>query len=109
MADTWGLAKKATSIAVRVLNANGSGSTSYVLQYYQSIVFIFPLSFFLTLLFINTHNSGVIDGINWVVTQHGSGKKSVAKYVTLTSKILKIECIILTQYVTWWSKIYLNE
>lgn len=94
MADTWGLAKKATSIAVRVLNANGSGSTAYVktMWYYQNIAFIFPLSFFLTLLFTvaQTHNSGVIAGVNWVANQNTSGKKSVAKYVTLTSKILNV-------------------
>ena len=32
MSNTWGLARKATAIAVRVLNANGSGTTAYVMQ-----------------------------------------------------------------------------
>jgi subtilisin family serine protease len=50
MSDTWGLAKKATAIAVRVLDENGSG---YI--------------------------SGVINGINWVVNRHYSkGGRSVA-------------------------------
>ncbi|XP_041379811.1 LOW QUALITY PROTEIN: sexual differentiation process putative subtilase-type proteinase isp6-like [Gigantopelta aegis] len=50
MADTWGLAKKATAIAVRVLDEYGSG---YV--------------------------SGVVSGINWVVEQHyKKGRRSVA-------------------------------
>ncbi|XP_003384933.2 PREDICTED: proteinase T-like [Amphimedon queenslandica] len=50
MSSTWGLAKKATSVAVRVLDADGSG---YV--------------------------SGVVSGISWVAEQHQSrGRKSVA-------------------------------
>ena len=31
MADTWGLAKKATAIAVRVLDEYGSGYVRYIL------------------------------------------------------------------------------
>ena len=31
MSDTYGLAKKATAIAVRVLNNGGSGTTEYVI------------------------------------------------------------------------------
>ena len=43
MSNTWGLARKATAIAVRVLNANGSGTTAYVMQikttvFYYNIV-----------------------------------------------------------------------
>jgi subtilisin family serine protease len=49
MSDTWGLAKKGTAIAVRVLDQNGSGTTD-----------------------------GVIGGINWTAGQHSPGKKSVA-------------------------------
>lgn len=49
MSKTWGIAKKATAIAVRVLDQNGSGTTK-----------------------------GVIDGINWVADQHSSGAKTVA-------------------------------
>ncbi|KAL5479482.1 hypothetical protein EMCRGX_G023009 [Ephydatia muelleri] len=49
MSNTYGVAKKATAIAVRVLNENGSGT-----------------------------KSGVISGINWVAAQHTPGKKSVA-------------------------------
>ena len=30
MSNTWGLAKKATAIAVRVLDGNGFGTTAYV-------------------------------------------------------------------------------
>lgn len=48
MSNTWGLAKRATSIAVRVLDQNGSGSTV-----------------------------GVIGGIDWVAGQHSPGKKSI--------------------------------
>ena len=50
MSNTWGLAKRATSIAVRVLDQNGSGSTV-----------------------------GVIGGIDWVAGQHSPGKKSILK------------------------------
>jgi subtilisin family serine protease len=49
MSNTWGVAKGATAIAVRVLDQNGRGSTL-----------------------------GVISGINWTA-QVGSGRKSVAK------------------------------
>eukprot|EP00731_Ephydatia_muelleri_P006084 Em0003g332a len=48
MSNTYGVAKKATAIAVRVLDENGSGTTA-----------------------------GVISGINWVAGQHSSGKKTV--------------------------------
>ena len=32
MSNTWGLARKATAIAVRVLNADGGGTIAYVMQ-----------------------------------------------------------------------------
>ena len=46
---TWGVAKEATLVPVRVLDASGSGSTS-----------------------------GVISGINWVIGHHQSGERAVA-------------------------------
>ncbi|XP_019622766.1 PREDICTED: proteinase T-like [Branchiostoma belcheri] len=50
MSDAWGLAKKATAIAVKVLSRSGSGSTA-----------------------------GVIEGVEWTGEQHqGNNKKSVA-------------------------------
>ncbi|KAL5502263.1 hypothetical protein EMCRGX_G009008 [Ephydatia muelleri] len=49
MSNTYGLAKKATAIAVRVLDENGSG-----------------------------YMEDIISGIDWVAGQHTSGKKSVA-------------------------------
>ena len=35
MSDTWGVAKKATAFAVRVLDQNGSGSTRYIFYMLQ--------------------------------------------------------------------------
>ncbi|KAL5502273.1 hypothetical protein EMCRGX_G009019 [Ephydatia muelleri] len=56
MSNTYGVAKKATAIAVRVLDENGSGT-----------------------------NDNVIRGINWVASQHRAGKKSVANVTVMAS------------------------
>ena len=79
MSNTYGLARKATSIAVRVLNAGGSGSVALVIS---QLVCSCPESFVLQIYMFVTLPpslcSGVIAGINYVATD-GSGKKSVAK------------------------------
>ncbi|KAL5502275.1 hypothetical protein EMCRGX_G009021 [Ephydatia muelleri] len=56
MSNTYGVAKKATAIAVRVLDEIGSGT-----------------------------NDNVIRGINWVAGQHRAGKKSVANVTVMAS------------------------
>ena len=50
MSNTYGLAKEATAIAVRVLDQNGSGTTD-----------------------------GVIRGLVYVAQQHSTGEKSILK------------------------------
>ena len=67
--DNYGLARKATAIAVRVINDNGSGTIAYVLTIVVSI-------------FITHNYSGIINGVNYAAQQHAEKKvPSVAKYV----------------------------
>eukprot|EP00731_Ephydatia_muelleri_P002167 Em0001g2167a len=54
MSKTFGIAKKATAIAVRVLSASGSGSTT-----------------------------NIIRGMQWATSQHSTGQKSIIKYVLI--------------------------
>ena len=70
--ENYGLARKATAIAVRVINDNGSGTIAYVLTIGKIVVSIFI-----------THNySGIINGVNYAAQQHAEKKvPSVAKYV----------------------------
>ena len=51
MSNTWGVAKKATAIAVKVFDRRGTGTLS-----------------------------DIIAGVNWIVSQHQiSGRRSIAK------------------------------
>jgi len=69
--DHFGFARKATAIAVRVLNDNGSGSLAYV----DSLFCMFLHGFVCR---------GVIAGINYAAQQHTKKKvPSVAKYVII--------------------------
>ena len=67
--DNFGLARKATAIAVRVLNDNGSGSFAYVLycQFPNNIVVLISYR-------------GVVSGVDYSANQHMERKvPSVAK------------------------------
>ena len=69
MSETWGLARKATAVAVRVVDAHGHGSAVYVELPHLRITFSFLSLTFRT----------IAAGVNWVAGQHGPGKKSIAK------------------------------
>ena len=83
MSKSYGLAKKATAIAVRVLNAGGSGSFAWVISYANAIMIaISIIKSILIIVNFAVTCSGVIAGVDWSADDHknaGPTKKSVAK------------------------------